>query len=72
MSIASNEAFIDEHYNRLINLIDNSNINPQLKVMSVKMKIIEKNNVRQNFILKTLHGKKMKMLNFLQYKFFLK
>jgi hypothetical protein len=57
MSIASNEAFIDEHYNRLINLIDNSNINPQLKVMSVKMKTIEKNNVRQNFILKTLHRK---------------
>ena len=55
MSIASNEAFIDEHYNRLKLLLDNSNINPQLKVMSFKMKTIEKNNVRQNFILNTLH-----------------
>jgi hypothetical protein len=47
MSIANNEAFIDEHYNRLMNLIDNSNINSQLKVMSVKMKTMEKNNVRK-------------------------
>ena len=50
MSIAFNIAFTDEHHDRLINLIDNSNIDPTIKAISIQMKRIEKNNVRRNFI----------------------